>query len=794
VSAVEDGPEDLLPADEAGQERCVIWHYAGSYERPEAREEWLRAAFTRLEVAGGEALTLAAGNLVFGFDALDLEDVVELALGLSTDAAAAGGVSAVSAIGLGPLRRSETSAELPWWFGRVLDRVQALTQRLVAGEIALDPTAHERVAERYLFLRGVGSAEHAGQLLDVAHPHSRACREALQLLAPAPLAPSALASFEKLSTALATTEALRVSLRSSDPDEPLEWLARAGAERGGPPSLQLGRQAGGLQPLGALQLALRRRAAGGRSWAELGAPHRTLLDDVLAGRATERGATSAALLALLQADTRPAAAPWIVLERLHEIDPASLHVIATLLQASELKLVLCMTLPLDARVPGALLRGAEPVELRIPVPSAQDRCRIAEQVLGLPAGSGVARRVAQLSSASMRGVTEAARTLVSSGDLVHDGTGFVWRAGPRGAGVSIPVDALLSERLKGLSPEAHRVLEALCIAAPDLEAALVDRIVALDGLDAAGASAGRAQLLHEGWIDARGSLGAAASRVVSTVRSDMQPARAAELHRFASLVMGEHLTQGFGLGLVAHHHAEGGQTSEAAQALLAAARAAGECGFDKSAVRLAASALQLDGSAENRELAGQLARTYHSSPPAALQPSATPTATTAGGAAEAGGAGEAPAGVERGHSQIASRAMRTAIRTLLDSDFETAEGLLDTALASGWSAAAVARVRSLSRLAQGDVGAAIRVLQDARSSGAAPESRRRLHLAEALILMRCGQVEGAICTALDGLSACRRSGDRRGEQAALRVLAVGYRQLKRDADAERIEASAAAAG
>jgi hypothetical protein len=250
-------------------------------------------------------------------------------------------------------------------------------------------------------------------------------------------------------------------------------------------------------------------------------------------------------------------------------------------------------------------------------------------------------------------------------------------------------------------------------------------------------------------------------------------------------MMGDLWKEGFGLGLVAHHHAEGGQPAEAARALLSAARAAGESGFDKTAVRLAGNALQLDDSPESRELAGQLARTYQG---------ATQTVEQEPAAADGPGGRDTEIGSSRGaeRGSIASRAMRTAIRALLESDFETAEGLLDTALAAGWNAAAVARVRSLGRLAQGDVGAAIRVLQDARSSGEAPESRLRLHLTEALILTRCGRAEDAICTALGGLSACRRSGDRRGEQAALCVLLAAYRRLNRSADSERLERHIAA--
>src|SRR4029077_7279037 len=95
-------------------------------------------------------------------------------------------------------------------------------------------------------------------------------------------------------------------------------------------------------------------------------------------------------------------------------------------------------------------------------------------------------------------------------------------------------------------------------------------------------------------------------------------ARAAELHRFVADVL---KTQpafaqrpSFASALLAHHASEGGRDHDAAAALLDAAQAATESGFERMAVRLAASALKLDASAEIKLRARSVARSIDTRP------------------------------------------------------------------------------------------------------------------------------------------------------------------------------------
>ncbi|MFI5309387.1 MAG: hypothetical protein ACHQ53_18675, partial [Polyangiales bacterium] len=387
----------------------------------------------------------------------------------------------------------------------------------------------------------------------------------------------------------------------------------------------------------------------------------------------------------------------------------------------------------------------------------------------------------------------ATRTLVSSGDLVHDSDGFRWRAQPRHAALPIPIDGLMAERVAGLEANAQRALEALCIAPPSAAGASIEHIAMLDGLNAANLTAGLAQLAQEGWLDRHGSLGPLEQAVRTAVRNGMPPSRAAELHRFVAEALRaqdiEPERPSFAHALLAHHLAEGGREREAAEALLDAARAAIESGFPRMAVRLAAVARKLDGSSEimarARHVVGLLDAT--ASATATLPPEAEITPPR-----HSTRPGDATLRRSESPRHMAGAAMRAATAAIAEGELDAAEGLIDTAVAAGWDRAAAQRISSVLYLRRGQVPEAVRALKQARVPNADPHTRCRDAIAAALILLESGEAMDALRSGLEALASARRDADHRGEHVALRVLSDCLRALGRDIDAERVDRAAQA--
>jgi tetratricopeptide (TPR) repeat protein len=135
---------------------------------------------------------------------------------------------------------------------------------------------------------------------------------------------------------------------------------------------------------------------------------------------------------------------------------------------------------------------------------------------------------------------------------------------------------------------------------------------------------------------------------------------------------------------------------------------------------------------------------------------------------------------------MASDAVKNALRAILARDSDSAEAAIDTAVASGLGRAAAMRLWSLSQLAKGDISEAVRALRRARTANGSGKQA----LTAALILLEAGYVIDAVRSALDALATTRRAGEARGEQAALLVLGGCYRRLGRGDEALLLEAHA----
>jgi hypothetical protein len=761
----------------------VFWHRCVASE-PSAEDsalEWVEQVIARVLASGGQVLAGIGATVVAAFDNIEVVDAVELARSVVDDASRAGGALKVDiGIALGEIEEVSDNGKGLTYRGSTLDRAQVLANRARAGEVVLDQAALAAASETFLFAREVAAGSVRGRALDPTHPCKAECRRALTQLKPAPIASSVMPVFEALRTIAQQAGPKRVVIRCGSASAPLDLIDRLALTVAPTIRLRVSRKAGGLQPLGGLELAMRRLWPDETELDGAGLPAslRARLKTLLRGQSVQRSEMVETLSELLRLQTTAAGRPWLVLDQVQEIDPATLGVVAEVAAETALDFVLFMTLPLGVAVPTALVPEAEVQELTIPSLKLADRRTIAEAILSLEEGSEVSQRVAILGGETATGVLEAARTLVSAGDLVLRGKSFAFRTGPRSGVGAVPIEALITERAMGLAPDAYRVLEALCVAPPDVPRELIAQVVQRDGLGVEEVRRGLAQLMNEGFVDDGLSLGSADATVRGSVRNSMPPARAAELHRFVAEVLREQQkAPGFGSAQLAYHLAEGGLEADAASALIESARAAAEYGFARIALRLLATAVELDGSPEVRKTVSEVAQAVE----AAAAPAENAAASRATGS-------ERPQPLAAPPS-MADGAIRSAIKALCARDYDAVERWLDTAIAAGWGRAAAQRILAMAQLARGELQDATLTLSRTNAPDAPAEVRARDALCWALLRMQGGEPALGVRDALDALAASRRLADTAGQSAALHVLAHGYRMLDREPDALRIEAT-----
>ncbi|HMI90542.1 MAG TPA: hypothetical protein VK509_04220, partial [Polyangiales bacterium] len=686
AASAHDGAEEHADQDHRlpEGERLVLCQRAtaatGTFEDALA---WKRAVATRLEVAGGELLGGVGASVLCAFDPLELDDVVELALGLLHDAAAeqpqlevACGLALGEVVSLAP-ESGAAGASSAGSVGAAIDRAWLLAARAEAGELAFDAPAQALSEGSLLFRRMLQAGSVSGHVLDARHPYKRQCRELLRALQPPELSERGRQAFDQLRALAGRPGRAHIVLRGPQPHTALDWLQRLADEAHPILVLQLAQRGSGLQPLGALQRAL--GGSGARLFgAQLEPALREVLELWLQGGAVRRREAVDALSALLRVASEHGERVWIVLRELRELDSPSLAIATEAVERSGIDPLVWVLADDPSVAPPVLLRSVGHEVVVIDPLSAPERVRTAQSVLGSATDAEIARRVALAGGETALGIAEAARTLVAAGDLVLEENGaFSWRAQPRATSLPIPVEALLTERLAGLDPPAQRLLEAVCTAPLGVGFGLAAEVAALDGLSADAIERGEHQLRREAWLDGSGQLGALEHAVHNAVRNAMPPARAAELHRFVATAIERQLKvlrgPAYGSALLAHHLAEGGREREASIALLDAAQAATEGGFERMALRLAALARKLDASIETASRARGLAHRVETGPPPAVNTLASlPLAHQAEAAP-----GHAPIEVEAADpKQMAGSAVRAAIWAIVYGDVESAERAL----------------------------------------------------------------------------------------------------------------------
>jgi tetratricopeptide (TPR) repeat protein len=773
-------------------ERLVLWHRAlpptrEEDDHPAAVAGWTRTVVSRMQAAGGQVLGTLGSAVAASFDLPDVADAIDVVLQALDEAEKLPEPLPVAVGGaLGDIEIvHDPRGERIGFTGSAIDRAQMLANRAKAGELVLDGGARDAASSLYLFGRQVGSgaASLRGQAIDRSQPRRDACRQFVRHLRPAAASPLAEQVLAPLRTLLGRPGVHRVVLRGPPGAGAGTWLSALQREVEPPLVLHMASVPAALEPLGSLRRSLC------RTWRSPGAVAAALdamgiakgscdrLMRIASGEAVPRGDAVAALRDLLVGTALGGEAPWIVLDPASGIDPASLEVVSEALTGDGVIALLVARIATEAQVPEVLVQGAPATELVLPSMRMADARAVAEVVLGDEPGSEVARRVAVLGGDTPLGVEEAARTLVASGDLVYQGHRFVWRVGPRSGMRAIPTEALMDERIGALEEAPHRVLEVACLAPAGTSGDVLERVALADGLRGEECQQSFERLRLEAFVFDGTHPQPTSETLRQVVLQSMPPARSAELHRFLAAALTREPHGAFASGTIGYCLAEGGQGPDGARALLEAARAALATGFTRSALRLAAAAVQFDPSQETRVAASAISRSLGSRPPPPWARSGVPPRPGASAAPP-------PEDGEGGADDLVHQTVHAMIRR----DFDAAERFIDMAIAEGCDRTAADRLRSIAHLARGDTTAAMQAL--ARSHGGETRDGRRAAragLTRALVQMHGGDPAEAVRAALGALAIARELRDPRGEAAALHILSACYRALGREGDAAAIE-------
>ncbi len=759
-------------------ERLVLWHRVipvgpGGSDDAEAaatRLAWTRRVAARLRAAGATVLGTCGGAVAAVFEPPDLVDALDVALALLDEADRDEGgrppMRVTIGAALGVVDNAATEGELPLWTGAAIDRAQLIANRARRGELALDAQARNLSAYTFLFGRHVttGVSSLRGHVIDRRQPRRDACRLMIGALHPAPAMPASTeAALAPLRAAAQAKEGTHRFVLRGPPGAGAEAALQAMEGALTPPLvLRLGPVPATLEPLGSLRLGLLHRWGSAEAVAHRGG---AVLGAVARGQSAKVDAVVEALGALLRG-TAGTGRPWIVLEEVDGIDPATVDVIGEAARDPDTGVLLLSTLSMEARLPKALGQGSHE-EIVLPALRNADARAVAAAVLGSAEDDDVTRRVAVLGGDTPLGLEEAARTLVAAGDLVQDGGRFVWRATPRRGVSAIPTESLIEERLAALEPAPHRLLEVICVLPHHVPEGWTRTLATVDGVSPAQQEALFGRLRAEMLLAPEPPLSPSSALLRSVVMRSMPPSRAAELHRFAAEALEASLDPEatFARATLGYYQAEGGAENEGAETLLSAASAARESGYGRSAIRLAAAAVQYDPSDATREDAAQLTR--KTVPP----PSAKEGRMTAGASSE----------------EVADVFQR-ALEALRARDFETLDRCVDTAIAEGRDPATAARVRAIAHLMRGDTKGAMRALARARAvQGKDRRRAARQALALALVMLHAGDPSRALRATLEALAHARTLRDPRGEAAALHALGACFRALGREGDAQAVD-------
>jgi hypothetical protein len=721
----------------------------------------LRALEARIRAGGGAVEAQLGGQLVATFSAADATEAIELGLELLDEA---DGYDLGIALAL-----SSTSRDAGLRVGSAFDDSFFLASRAKAGELLVDGSLRDRIGSSYLFARQVSHGGARAGSLDRRYPRRSECVRALAALGRPPLVAATRELVRPFSEALKglseSSRGLSDAVRGPEALVMLEGPLGAGAvelvdavhrEARAPPMLWLGAASGALATLESLARALAHVPARSETQRRL-----------VAGEIPPLRETAAALLEAL--GEGPA---WIVLNPFAAVDIASLEAVAAARLARRGRISIIARAPHDTPVPSFL----GPVSARFTLPALRpaDAREAVRAVLGAATPEDVVRRVATLGGDTTLGCEEAARMLISEGDLVREDEAFVWRTVPRSGVEGIGVEELAQARVDLLPADARRVLELISVLPRGASRDLIRCVAEQDGLGPRSVAHALAVLADEGWLAPRDEPGAHFIR--RAVQTTMPPSRLSELHRFCADALIDDPAHRHAL---AHFLLEGGRDAREHARRIGALL--GDAGFvhasahfsgaparpepDTAAVRIPVEdTLEIDVTPR---------QALAVAPYSALAPSSSGMVTVESSLDE----------LDDAVSRPEPRELRRALR---ERDVPAIERWIEQATLAGAEPASLGRLRAVVDLLRGDfANAEARIVRSGGADGPKPL------LAHAMVALGAGRSSDAVRLALRALSLSLRRGDAPDTSAAYHALAACYRAEGREADAEKLRSRAA---
>ena len=764
-------------------ERFVLWHriLPPAFEEEEttaAAGQWARYVTNEVQGGGGEVISSLAGTVVANFALHELKTAINLALRLLAEAESqpvpAGGLPIAFGLASGDIQRDKDDAGHLTNSGSAIDRAQLLANQARAGEVVLDVESREAASRTYLFGRSVSTSSFAlhGEAIDRSRPLLEQCRQSVGLLHPAPVPASIRHALEPMKKAAAGSQTRVFYLKGE-----LGIGARAGVfalrdELRPPTFLEIGAVPGGLEPLGGLRLALL------KAWRTLEPTRQSLkktepgvadaLKAIACATPPPREAAIHAFKATCRALQTEHGLPWIYVDRVGAVDPATLGVLGAALSDDTVAALLCIRTT-ESSVPAGLRGLKRAATIDLPALDPNEALLVAAGILGPDASTEIATQLVITGGTTVLGITEAARTMIATGDIVREGNTFVWRDETAERRQHLGPRALLEERFATLDTSSMRFLEIACTALPASSAQVVDAAVALDGIPDGTRTRALEALVNDGLLTPQGKPDSELLRRAVVQR--MPPARRTEAYRFVAhaLHTAEPLVGPSMAATVGAYLCEGGDLTRGAHAILEAGSLAADNGYTSAAVRLAAAAVQYQPDAETREGASEISRAVRlpSGPPKDEEQDERPTIPIL--------------------DEELDDPIEEIVQTLKEGDHDKFDALIESSIAAGGDLTGAHCLRVVSYVSREDVPAAKQALEAAKKSpNQTPTAAIQIAIASSCLQLARGRSRDAMINALEALAAARAQEDGPGEAAALKMVSATCLAAGLESDANRL--------
>jgi hypothetical protein len=408
------------------------------------------------------------------------------------------------------------------------------------------------------------------------------------------------------------------------------------------------------------------------------------------------------------------------------------------------------------------------MKIDLPELDPNEALLVAAGILGPDTDMEIATQLVITGGTTVLGITEAARTMIATGDIVHDGRSFVWREEAAERRQYLGPRALLEERFATLDTSSMRFLEIACTALPASSAQVVDAAVALDGIPAETRQRALEALVNDGLLTPQGKPDSELLRRAVVQR--MPPARRTEVYRFVAQALhtAEPLVGPSMAATVGAYLCEGGDLARGTHAILEAGTLAADNGYTHAAVRLAATAVQYHPDAETRDAASEISR-------AVRLPSGPPQDEEE----------ERPT-IPVPDAEVDNLA-EELVQVLKERDHDKFDALIESSIASGGDLTGAHCLRVVSYVTREDVRAAKQALAAAKKSpNQAPAAAIRISIASACLQLARGRGRDAMVDALEALAAARAQQDGPGEAAALKMVSATCLAAGLERDAKRL--------